>query len=116
RPEHRSALFKELRRCVCPDGVIVLVEHLRDLSNLLAFGPGFLHFHSRRSWVRLISEAGLTIGHELSITPLVQAFALGVTEATGFDDSARRTLTSAHRPGTRPVANDGGKHVTATAS
>jgi len=46
----RAAWFREAGHCLAPDGSIVLVEHVRDLANFTAFGPGFLHFHSVASW------------------------------------------------------------------
>lgn len=76
RPLLRVELFRELQRILKTDGRIILVEHLRDLPNFLAFGPGFLHFHSRAEWMRAISESGLTIAKEFSLTPFVRAFAL----------------------------------------
>lgn len=55
---------------------VVLVEHLRDWKNFIAFGPGFVHFHSRRSWLRTIREAGLLIERESAVTPFVECFVL----------------------------------------
>ena len=63
----------KLRRRLAPHGRAVLVEHLRDWPNLIAFGPGFLHFLSRRTWLHTIAESRLRIVREFSITPFVTA-------------------------------------------
>jgi SAM-dependent methyltransferase len=72
----REAFFCELRRSLKPGGKVLLVEHLRDVANFVAFGPGFLHFVSRREWLRLASHADLAIASETRITPWVMALAL----------------------------------------
>jgi len=72
----RSALFTELRRVLGPGGRVVVAEHLRDWANFLAFGPGFLHFHSRRTWARCFSRHRFDIHREFSITPFVHIFVL----------------------------------------
>jgi SAM-dependent methyltransferase len=72
----RSALFAELRRVLGPGGRVVVAEHLRDWANFLAFGPGFLHFHSRRTWLRCFSRNRFDVHREFSITPFVRIFVL----------------------------------------
>ena len=74
--ESRSALFAELRRVLGPAGRVVIAEHLRDWANFLAFGPGFLHFHSRRAWLRCFSQHRFDVHREFSITPFVRIFVL----------------------------------------
>ena len=74
--ESRSALFAELRRVLGPGGRVVVAEHLRDWANFLAFGPGFLHFHSRRTWLRCFSRHRFDVHREFSITPFVRIFVL----------------------------------------
>ena len=73
----RVALFDEMRRVLAPGGRVVVAEHLRDGPNFLAFGPGFLHFHSRRTWTRCFTRAGFAVHKEFSITPFVRVFVLG---------------------------------------
>jgi hypothetical protein len=71
-----GALFTELRRVLGPGGRVVVAEHLRDWANFLAYGPGFLHFHSRRTWVRCFARHRFDVHAEFSITPFVRVFVL----------------------------------------
>jgi SAM-dependent methyltransferase len=73
RRRERQALFGELRRVCREGGAIVLVEHGRDSANLLAFGPGALHFFPYREWLGLASEARLRLVDECRVTPFVRA-------------------------------------------
>ena len=72
REEERIAWFAEANRCLKPGGRVVLAEHTRDLANFLAFGPGFLHFHSCASWRRCWENAGLHATDEFQVTPWVR--------------------------------------------
>lgn len=72
----RAAWFAEARRCLGPGGRVVLAEHLRDLPNALAFGPGFLHFHSAASWRRCWETAGFRCADEFPVTPWIRFFIL----------------------------------------
>ena len=72
----RGDLFAELRRVLGPGGRVVVAEHLRDWANFAAFGPGFLHFHSRRTWTRCFAQHRFDVHAEFSITPFVRVFVL----------------------------------------
>lgn len=72
----RVQLFGEVRRALRTGGEAILVEHLRDWRNFAAFGPGFLHFFSRREWLEAAAEAGLEARTQFAVTPFVQVFAL----------------------------------------
>ena len=74
--EARGALFTDLRRVLGPGGRVVVAEHLRNCANFLAYGPGVLHFHSRRTWVRCFSRHRFDVHSEFSITPFVRIFVL----------------------------------------
>ena len=75
-PGTRLRFFNEVRRVLEPGGRAILVEHLRDTANFLAFGPGFLHFLPRREWVGLAHASGLDIIEEFAFTPFVRIFVL----------------------------------------
>jgi len=72
----RTGWFVEAKRCLRKGGRVVLAEHVRDVANFLAFGPGFLHFHSCASWRRCWERAGLRPVDQFSVTPFVQVFVL----------------------------------------
>ena len=76
RHEQRVDLFREIVRVLTPGGELVLMEHARDWKNFLAFGPGFLHFFSRKEWRNAASEAGLMVRTELAMTPFVHVYVL----------------------------------------
>lgn len=72
----RAAWFAEARRCLADDGRIILVEHVRDLANFVAFGPGFLHFHLVASWQKSWQAGGFKLDDIFRITPFVRVFVL----------------------------------------
>jgi SAM-dependent methyltransferase len=76
QPARRMEFFREITRVLDGPGQVVLVEHLRDWKNFVAFGPGFLHFHSRSEWLRVVQAAGLEVAREESVTPFVRCFVM----------------------------------------
>lgn len=72
----RAAWFGEAKRCLKPGGRIIIAEHVRDAANFLAFGPGFLHFHSVASWRRSWKAARLQSADTFRVTPWVRIFVL----------------------------------------
>jgi SAM-dependent methyltransferase len=76
RPAARVQFFRELARVLRPDGEVALIEHARDWRNFLAFGPGFLHFFSPRSWRQTARAAGFVVRTEFRFTPFVEVLIL----------------------------------------
>lgn len=75
RKHDEKVLFlKECRRVCKPDGRIIMVEHLRDFPNFLAFTIGFTHFFSKATWRRAVTEAGFTSFQETKFTPFMSVF------------------------------------------
>jgi hypothetical protein len=74
--EDRHKLFLELNRSLKAGGHVIVVEHLRNWANFLAYGPGAFHFHSREAWQASWRATGLGVESEISITPFVRTFTL----------------------------------------
>jgi hypothetical protein len=71
-----AQLLSETRRVLKDDGVVLLVEHCRDLPNTLVYGPGAWHFRTARFWTGAAHKSGLKLASEARCTPFVRSFAL----------------------------------------
>jgi SAM-dependent methyltransferase len=76
RQDERVAFLRQASQTLAPGGSVVVVEHLRDRPNFMAFGPGFLHFHSRRTWLDSFTDAGLVVKRTFRITLFIHVFQL----------------------------------------
>jgi SAM-dependent methyltransferase len=74
--DKRRLFTGELARILKPAGEIILVEHLRDAANFMAFGPGCLHFLPRSQWLAFAEEAELELTLEKRVNPFVRLFVL----------------------------------------
>lgn len=72
----RIAFLKQQYAALSENGYCVIVEHLRDVPNFLAYNIGFLHFHSPQEWRINFKAAGFKVHRELKITPFVSVFIL----------------------------------------
>lgn len=67
--DQRVLFFKESKRILKDDGVIIVSEQFRDLTNFLFFNIGAFHFLSKKQWTKAIFEADLEIIENKEITP-----------------------------------------------
>lgn len=74
----RAALFGEVRRVLRTNGRAFLIEHVRDVPNLLAFGPGAFHFLSRRAWTKSLDAGGLHVEGARRVAGLISVWSLVV--------------------------------------
>ena len=72
--EERIRFFLELNRVIKTSGKIYITEHLCDWKNFLAYTIGFFHFHSRQTWMRTFTEAGLLVEAQIKVTPFLITF------------------------------------------
>jgi SAM-dependent methyltransferase len=76
RDGERIAFFRELRRVLKENGKIIVTEHVRDIANFAAYNIGFLHFHSKASWMESFANSNLLMAEEFKITPFITTFIL----------------------------------------
>lgn len=72
----RESFFREVHRTLTNDGKLIVVEHLRDPANVLAYTFGAWHFHSRPEWLKDFKNTGFALKQEKKLTPFVTAFFL----------------------------------------
>lgn len=72
--KEKVEFLKECRRICKPEGQVIMVEHLRDFPNFLAFSVGFTHFFSRKTWKNAFRDAGFSSFSETKFTPFMSIF------------------------------------------
>lgn len=72
--DEKVHFLKECFRVCKPTGSVIMVEHLRDFSNFVAFTIGFTHFFPRRVWRKAFEKAGFTSFSETKFTTFMSIF------------------------------------------
>jgi ubiquinone/menaquinone biosynthesis C-methylase UbiE len=72
--EEKVQFLKECHRVCKQNGKIIMVEHLRDFPNFLAFTVGFTHFFSKKAWERAFNNAGFSSFAETKFTRFMSIF------------------------------------------
>ena len=79
--KERIAFFEQVRMHLAPhsksgNARVILVEHLRNLPNLVVFNIGALHFYPFSTWKSAWSSAGLRMIESFSISPFIEVMVL----------------------------------------
>ncbi|WKB80257.1 methyltransferase domain-containing protein [Cellulophaga lytica] len=72
--KEKQVFLTECKRICKEDGKIIMVEHLRDIPNFLAFSVGFTHFFSKKTWKNTLLKSGFTKIEEVKFTPFMSVF------------------------------------------
>jgi hypothetical protein len=72
----RIHFLKQQAAALGNEGAVVVIEHLRDIPNFLAYNIGFFHFFSAGEWTSNFHHAGLFIERKFTITPFIMVFIL----------------------------------------
>ena len=72
--DEKVQFLRECHRLCKPGGKVIMVEHLRDFPNFLAFTVGFTHFFSRATWKKAFASAGFSSFRETKFTPFMSVF------------------------------------------
>jgi ubiquinone/menaquinone biosynthesis C-methylase UbiE len=74
--EERIIFFTEIKRVLKNDGQLIVIEHLRDFNNFIAYNIGFFHFLSKQTWLNTFKKSNLQLMKEQKITPFISTFIL----------------------------------------
>lgn len=72
--KEKVVFLKECHRVCKQKGKLIMVEHLRDFPNFLAFTVGFTHFFSGNTWRKAFAKAGFSSVSETKFTPFMSIF------------------------------------------
>lgn len=76
KEEERIRFFSQLKDGLAHDGKILVVEHLRDTPNFLAYSFGFFHFFPRKTWKECFLKAGFEQCHAKKLNPFITLYTL----------------------------------------
>jgi len=69
--DEKITFLSECHRICKKEGQVIMVEHLRDFPNFLAFTVGFTHFFSRATWKNAFESAGFASFEEIKFPPFM---------------------------------------------
>lgn len=72
--DEKIQFLKECNRVCKPTASVIMIEHLRDFPNFVAFTIGFAHFFSKNTWKTAFEEAGFSTFAEQKFTPFMSIF------------------------------------------
>jgi SAM-dependent methyltransferase len=72
--EEKVQFLKECHRLCKPNAKVIMVEHLRDFPNFVAFSVGFTHFFSKKIWKKAFQKAGFSSFEETKFTAFMSIF------------------------------------------
>jgi SAM-dependent methyltransferase len=74
--QERIVFFQEMSKALNDKGQIIVMEHLRDFPNFMAYTIGFFHFFSKSEWKKTFHNSNLSIQKEMKVTPFISVFIL----------------------------------------
>jgi SAM-dependent methyltransferase len=72
--DEKIEFLKECHRVCKPTANVIMIEHLRDFPNFVAFTVGFTHFFSKNTWKKVFQVAGFSTVTEQKFTPFMSIF------------------------------------------
>lgn len=72
--DEKIQFLKECHRVCKANANVIMVEHLRDFPNFMAFSIGFTHFFSKKTWKKAFEEAGFSSCNETKFTQFMSVF------------------------------------------
>jgi hypothetical protein len=72
----RINFLRQQRSALSENGSCIVVEHLRDVPNFIAYNIGFFHFYPKSEWKKTFTGAGFKIENTIRVTPFVKVFIL----------------------------------------
>jgi hypothetical protein len=77
RNQHeRIVFFQEIEKKLTQSGKVIVLEHLLNFPNFVAYTIGFFHFLSKKEWQKTFQNSNLQIQSETKITPFLSLFIL----------------------------------------